>query len=509
MKKTAKVLMLILVFCSLYITNVQALEEGETPTMQQFAIEGQGLKGENESINIYQTSQGIWMLPVRQVVEQMGYHFEECSRCGKDEIYDPALEDNGGKGHFFVNWYQSLLSYSASEEMVELKAENDKVEGVTYGPEDLFTAMGLEVDIDTEHSIVTISTNRIVAVYFYSSTCDTCQRTEEFLKKLKEKYTNLIVIEHNIYSTENYDLLMEYGKQYKLPEEKQGFTPSVFISDQVIIGAEIEHKLETVVEEYKTMSPTLILKAGDTATKLESKSVILHLLSALGLGFVNGLSPCSLSLFLFLITLLVAAKDKMLRCGLSFLAGKVCMFFLLGTVFYQLMSRINMSAFSKWMKIFMIAFTLCFALLNLLDFFSAKAEHYEKMHLQLPKKLKQWNQKLMRWGEKFASSKWCIVVMAGIGMAVSTGEFLCTGQIYLSSIVVLVQKNTAGYLPLLLLFVYSLAFVIPLLILMLVLFFGKKAFGVSEAVLEKIPVIKLISAVLFILIAIYMIVAIL
>lgn len=157
----------------------------------------------------------------------------------------------------------------------------------------------------------------------------------------------------------------------------------------------------------------------------------------------------------------------------------------------------------------MIAFTLCFALLNLLDFFSAKAEHYEKMHLQLPKKLKQWNQKLMRWGEKFASSKWCIVVMAGIGMAVSTGEFLCTGQIYLSSIVVLVQKNTAGYLPLLLLFVYSLAFVIPLLILMLVLFFGKKAFGVSEAVLEKIPVIKLISAVLFILIAIYMIVAIL
>ncbi len=505
MRKTAKLLALVLVFCCFYITNIQAMEEGQIPQMQQFTVEAQSMEGDSEKINVYQTPDGIWMLPVRQTVEKMGYHFEECSRCGKDEIYDPALEDNGGKGHFFVNWYQSLLSYSASKDMVELKAENDKVEGVTYGPQDLFEAMGLSVEIDTKQSVIKLAYNRVVAVYFYSSTCDTCQRTEEFLKKLKEKYTNLNVVEYNIYSTLNYDLLMEYGKQYKLPEEKQGFTPSVFISDQVIIGAEIEHKLEAVVEKYKEMPPTLILKAGKYETKLEKKSLLLHILSAVGLGFVNGLSPCSLSMFLFLVTLLVAAKDKMLRCGISFLAGKVCMFFLLGTVFYQLMSRIHMSAFSKWMKIFMIAFTICFALLNLVDFFFARAERYEKMHLQLPKKLKQWNQKLMRWGEKFVLSKWCIVVMVGIGMAVATGEFLCTGQIYLSSIVVLVQKNTAGYLPTLLLFLYSVAFVIPLFIIMLIMSFGKKAFGISEAVLEKIPWIKLISSILFIIIAVYMI----
>ena len=87
----------------------------------------------------------------------------------------------------------------------------------------------------------------------------------------------------------------------------------------------------------------------------------------------------------------------------------------------------------------------------------------------------------------------------------ATGEFLCTGQIYLSSVVILVQKGSAGLFPVLLLLLYSIAFVIPLIVLMLVLYISKKYFEASEFILDKIPLIKLISSLLFVAMAVYLI----
>lgn len=129
------------------------------------------------------------------------------------------------------------------------------------------------------------------------------------------------------------------------------------------------------------------------------------------------------------------------------------------------------------------------------------------MNLQLPEKVKKMNHAMLRWGNKFSAAKLGAFILFGIGMAVATGEFLCTGQIYLSSVVIMVQKGSGGMIPTLLLAVYSAAFVVPLFIIMLIIYFGKKVFGMSEAVLEKIPLIKLISAVLFVAMAVYLIIA--
>ena len=153
----------------------------------------------------------------------------------------------------------------------------------------------------------------------------------------------------------------------------------------------------------------------------------------------------------------------------------------------------------------MILFAICFALLNLWDFFTARSEQYEKMKLQLPKGFKRLNHSMMKWADRFSAQKTGMLIMALIGAAVATGEFLCTGQIYLSSVVIMVQKGVNGILPVVLLVIYSIAFVVPLFVLMLIVYFGKKIFGVSEIVLEKIPVIKLISAVLFVAMAIYLV----
>ncbi len=453
----------------------------------------------------YRNGDGVLLLPVKEIVEPAGYVLEECSRCGKDEVYNKSDEDAGEKGHYFINWYQNLLSYSVGDQVVELSAENTKIDGSTYSPVDLFHNIGLQVEVNEEKKEITVSSNLIQAVYFYSATCDSCARIQEYLAELESRFPNLNIRKYDIYSTANYDLLVEYGKVYRLPEEKRGFTPSVFISDQVLLGAEIQQKLEALLKDYPQNQATVILESGEESGELEDKNIFLHLAAAFGLGFVNGLSPCSLSIFLFLLSLMLTGREKMMRCGFSFLTGKAVMFFLLGTILYNVVNSINMTVFSKWIDLFMIIFAVCFALLNLLDFYKARAERYGDMNLQLPGRVKKMNHSMLCWGNKFTAAKLGAVIMFGIGMAVATGEFLCTGQIYLSSIVIMVQKGTGGMLPTLLLAVYSAAFVVPLFVIMIVIYFGKKVFGMSEAVLEKIPVIKLISAVLFVAMAVYLI----
>ena len=249
---------------------------------------------------------------------------------------------------------------------------------------------------------------------------------------------------------------------------------------------------------------------GEEQTEATSESSqgspIARCLTSFGLGFINGLNPCSLSFFLFFLSLLLVKADKMLRCGIGFLTGKFVMFFLLGTLLYNIISNLEMSLISFWLDIIMIIFAIIFALLNIGDFVQARKENYGAMKVQLPKALKHWNQELLRKSEKYFTARLGAIIMFAIGMIVAMGEFLCTGQIYLASIVVMIQKGSADVIPRFQLAFYSLGFILPLLIVMFAIYFGKKVFGVSEWILEKISWIKLITAILFVGMAVYMII---
>jgi len=482
-------------------------EEEKTYKKEQYTWENK-ITNKTGTVTACINENGVMLLPVKDIVESADYVFEECSRCGKDEIYNKNDESAGEKGHYFVNWYQPLLSYSVSSQTVELSAENDKIDGVTYGPVDLFGYMALPIEVDEEKKTLTISSDLMQAVYFYSSTCNTCEKIEEYLGEIEQKYPNLNIKKYDILEgVVNHDLLIEYGKTYSLPEEQRGFTPSMFISDQVLLGEEIRTSLEEKIAAYPDGPTTTILRDAEGGTGYEGKSIWVQIAAALGAGLINGLSPCSLSFFLFLLSLLLTSKETMLKCGIRFLEGKAIMFFLLGTLLYSVMSKLNTTSFDKWLDVIMIVFAVIFAVLNIIDFFKARNEKYGEMNLQLPKKVKKLNHTILKWGNKFTTEKYGPFVMFVIGMIVATGEFLCTGQIYLSSVVIMVQKGSQGMLPVGLLAVYSVAFILPLLILMLIIYFGKKVFGMSEAVLEKIPWIKMISAILFIAMAVYLIIA--
>lgn len=485
----------------------QTQEENKLTTVK-YKIDNQ-FSGTKDMFLCYKNAEGVLYLPLKDILEASGYVVEPCPKCGHDEVYPKIDDGNGGKGHYFINWYQSLLSFSGTDETAELSAPNEIIDGRTYCPLDLYEKIGMKATVYEDSETILLSDNNIRAIYFYSSTCKTCEEIQTYLDEMEDKYPSIKISRFDIYEPESYDLLQKYGDEYKVEEGKKGFTPSVYISDQVLIGAEIKAKLEQEIIDYNKSPATKMLatETMNAGNAVLDGNIWTQIGSALGLGFLNGLNPCSLSIFLFLLSLLLTSRDKMLRCGFGFILGKTVMFFLLGTILYKAVKGLASTSISKYINIFMVVFAILFAILNLFDFFNAKNEKYGNMKLQLPSPLKKLNHNMLRWANRFTTAKVGAVIMFLIGMVVATGEFLCTGQIYLSNVVILVQEGSTGLYPFLLLALYSVAFIIPLVILMIALYFGKKSAMANEFVLEKIPLIKLISAILFVGMAIYFIFA--
>lgn len=128
-----------------------------------------------------------------------------------------------------------------------------------------------------------------------------------------------------------------------------------------------------------------------------------------------------------------------------------------------------------------------------------KNDRYNKVKLQLPLKVRKLNHKLMRKVET-SLEKNLIPVVLLVSVLVSLGEFLCTGQIYLMTIVTAIQYiPTAKLSATVLLFIYNIALVLPLIALTVAVYYGKKVFDISEFVRERMYLVKIINTVVLIL----------
>lgn len=71
--------------------------------------------------------------------------------------------------------------------------------------------------------------------------------------------------------------------------------------------------------------------------------------------------------------------------------------------------------------------------MNFLDFLSVRKSEYGKVRMQLPKKLRHLNHQMLKKASHMEGAFLGILIL-GLGIAVSLGEFFCTGQIYMASI---------------------------------------------------------------------------
>jgi hypothetical protein len=167
----------------------------------------------------------------------------------------------------------------------------------------------------------------------------------------------------------------------------------------------------------------------------------------------------------------------------------------------QILNQESFASISGIIRVIVIVLSLLLCVLNAVDFINARRENYGAIRVQLPRALRRFNHKLINRAAEGDPR----FLMAGIfllGVAVSAGEFLCTGQIYLATILYLLRADSGGHpLAFTALLCYTLAASLPPALLVLFCYKGKQALALSEFTRRKMPIIKLANAALFALFA--------
>ena len=200
--------------------------------------------------------------------------------------------------------------------------------------------------------IPNVNAKEIKLYLFHQSTCPHCREERAYLETIKDKYTDLNIIEYEINTNKmNYDFLEKVLKETKIVSNSVPFT---MIGNNYYVGFDdgIKDEIEATINKYLKDDSNYIdviakiknkedisdikynVDINEEKTipilgKINAKEISLPLVSII-IGFVDGFNPCAMWVLLFLITMLINMKDKkkMWILGITFLVASALMYLL-------------------------------------------------------------------------------------------------------------------------------------------------------------------------------------
>ena len=426
---------------------------------------------------------------------------------GLDEIKE-KLEDTlkqAAKPEQFVPSEAALESDEKTEIVTQAENENqiEKPLSNTDWKEQLREAVSKDKSTDS------------VILYFSTVSCTDCSEVKSLLKKMTDEQTTkkpLVIHEFNIAEGDNVVLLQKLFTIYDVASDKQQ-VPIVFFSGGYLSGAKaVTQGLEQKWKDDELTGFNLENILSDDASWQEENKDQASFKTYIGLaaaGFINGVNPCGASMLLMLLAAVAMSGRSVIKTGCAYLAGKFAAYCAMGMGLYKLFMAIGQDIFFSISNVLTWIFAAVFfilAILYLVDFVNVKRKQYGKIRMQLPTALRKWNHERIEKASKI-NAKWMIPAAVVLGIVISAGEFFCTGQVYLAAILYMMKmqqemklQTNAAFI------VYVTAMCIPSFLIVLVIEKTKNVIHMSNKTLEWLPTIKLVTAIVFFIFAVFMLI---
>lgn len=426
---------------------------------------------------------------------------------GLDEIKE-KLEDTlkqAAKPGQFVSSEAELESDEKTEIVTRAENEN-QIETPSYNTdwkEQLREAVSKDKSTDS------------VILYFSTASCTDCSEVKSLLKKMTDEQTTkkpLVIHEFNIAEGDNVVLLQKLFTIYDVASDKQQ-VPIVFFSGGYLSGAKaVTQGLEQKWKDDELTGFNLENILSDDVSGQEENKDQASFKTYIGLaaaGFINGVNPCGASMLLMLLAAIAMSGRSVIKTGCAYLAGKFAAYCAMGMGLYKLFMAIGQDIFLSISNVLTWIFAAVFfilAILYLVDFVNVKRKQYGKIRMQLPTALRKWNHERIEKASKI-NAKWMIPAAVVLGIVISAGEFFCTGQVYLAAILYMMKmqqemnlQTNAAFI------VYVTAMCIPSFLIVLVIEKTKNVIRMSNKTLEWLPAIKLVTAIVFFIFAVFMLI---
>jgi cytochrome c biogenesis protein CcdA/glutaredoxin len=318
--------------------------------------------------------------------------------------------------------------------------------------------------------ILSISFAHNICVYlFYGDGCPHCARVEPFIEQLEQKYPQLEVHRFEVYKNQsNAQLLMSFFDSYNVSTNQRG-VPIIFISNSYIVGDKpILENLEAKIKELSdtgsecpSLQNTGVSGIGEEGTvsglKLDIPSLFV---TATGAALVDSINPCAIAVLLILLTTLLTAgeKTRALKAGIAFIISIYIVYFLFGVGLFH---ALQITGLSYWFYQILGLFAIVIGILNIKDYFWYGGGGFV---MEIPR---SWRPTLKKLLQGVTSPAGAFL----IGFVVCLFELPCTGGPYLFMTGLLAQQVTQDIaIPILL--YYNVLFVLPLVGIVVLLYFG-------------------------------------
>ena len=350
------------------------------------------------------------------------------------------------------------------------------------------------------------SAKPIHLAYFYEVGCSECDRAKYVLNYLQETdYPNLTIDEFDV--VKQAALAKWLGEKYGLSESELLVTPVVFVgSDHFLESAITVQNLTPILDRLGETGAEASWEQFDDSSGNAVAGLFqdISVAAVVGAGLVDGVNPCAFATLVFFVAYLAFIGRKgrdLILTGIAFTLGVFVAYLLLGLGLLRVLEAVDITSWGRYFYMVVAVICLVLAAVNLVDFLKARRGKIEQMQLKLPLPMRRQINKVIREGSGVQAF---VLVSFATGFVVSLIELACTGQVYVVILSALshptLRGQAFGYL-----IIYNLAFVVPLIIVFLLAFFGVSSGDLARVVERHTATVKLLTALLFLGLGVWLI----
>ncbi len=365
--------------------------------------------------------------------------------------------------------------------------------------------------------------------YFYQKGCPKCDRVNVLLKYIVKKYPQLNIKEIDLNSPDGKRLNETLANRIRLPAEKRLIAPSIFIGNDYLPSDEItESKVETLIQKYgkksdhasaseskptlTTSTPAPSLSPSQEESKKAEESIIQRFISfgvlaILLAGLIEGMNPCGLATLVFFISYLTMVgrkRNEIFWVGLGFSGTGFFTHLLIGIGILNFIQHLAfLPLFSQIVYFITFIFALFLGIFSLYDYIQLKKGRPSKMKLQVPNSLKKRIHQIIRVrsdvleaSEESPSIRFLLAAVV-IGFIVTLLQSTCTSQVYLPTILFVMNVPALRGSAVFYLILYNFIYILPLLIIFGIVYWGVTSEQLSLFLQKRASTIKLLTSFFF------------
>ena len=346
---------------------------------------------------------------------------------------------------------------------------------------------------------------------FFETGCESCAvLKKDVFPELERRYGDVYsLFEYDIGVTSNYLKLVAYQETLGVSNNAP---VSVVVEGRILLAGlkairkdlfpSIESAVARRMTEGDAVAPVPGLFSPD-AEVVRRRVERFTLAGIIGAAAVDSINPCAISSLVFFMSLLTAARVGVRRIALAgggFVVASFVTYFCLGLGLLKALAFISeWYAIKTAVELGLMVLMVGFAYLSFRD-----AIRYRRsgrpgdVLLRLPDSIQARIHRVMKSGLK---TRHLVLGGLGIGVAVTVLESVCTGQVYVPALAMMIREGQAVSQCLVYLVVYNAVFVLPMVVVLWLACAGLGTPTLVEWSRRNVVISKVLLGLFFVLMA--------